>query len=177
MNEFFYSYDFILFLFGLPAVFKIGLSLSQCRAARAVPVAVQPRARFTSRIGLVWNLWKDSNTAGIFLRFQFTLQKRISSSWYIILFHFCLFCLFDFIYYALGSSTRLVTSCNPFMACLLQLSPYGYTRQFCHPASPENSKLCCKTHSFVHVTRKPTIQSERADTQHLSWKNFAGFPF
>lgn len=53
VNENFYSFDFILFLFGLPAVFKVGLSLSQCRAARAVPVAVQPRARFTSRIGLV----------------------------------------------------------------------------------------------------------------------------
>ena len=35
----------------------------------------------------------------------------------------------------------------PVTARLLQLSPHGYT-QFCHPASPENSKLCCKTRSL-----------------------------
>ena len=35
----------------------------------------------------------------------------------------------------------------PFTAWLLQLSPNGYT-WFCHPASPENSELCCKTCSL-----------------------------
>ena len=29
----------------------------------------------------------------------------------------------------------------------MQLSPHGYTK-FCHPTSPENSELCCKTCSL-----------------------------
>ena len=44
----------------------------------------------------------------------------------------------------------------PVTARLLQLSPHGYT-WFCHPASPENSKFCCKTRSFG--TKPPVLNT------------------
>ena len=44
----------------------------------------------------------------------------------------------------------------PVFSRLLQPSPHGYT-QFCHPTSPENSKLCCKTRSLG--TPPPTLNT------------------
>ena len=45
------------------------------------------------------------------------------------------------------TTTTTTTQPYPLVAWLLWLSPHRYTK-FCHPTSPENSKLCCKTCSL-----------------------------
>ena len=89
-------------------------------------------------------------TFGFILNSKLSMKKHIIKSRqtaYFELKHFSLICRF----LTKDAAKTLMAQ------WLLQPSPHGYT-QFCHPTSPENSKLCCKTHSLG--TPPPTLLLE-----------------